>query len=804
MKKTNGIALVVTLMIALLLFLAVITISSSMSLSGKRVTSNQKVSIEAQYAAESGLALAATQLQARGQEAADFINNVSDFKLPAGTKFLTIKGDIENFCGKKLTGVIPTPGHVICTADLDNLDWSDPSKAPFTILTDLNHIDSSKYPPGVTPYQYWRDHLGPQSENRTLKANGAVNTEYTVQYGFVPDRAEMLFDGAVRLYWKAMPTVSVGKLVKNTTDVGVRKIQQSFAGRLYFDLTPPSFARYMMFTNYQRAGKGANDPRVYFFGGTLFNGPVHTNDKFNFTGNPWFGDEVTSTGCEKEVLKNNNPIGCKEAHPGYYYWDTNNKTNVKITPPINPIPPAHAEPVFTKTPKWDENYIALPTSSENHYKAAKTGGIFIEDLDQDIGDIKHPHQVDIRAVTLSFDVVAGKKYQFVQVHGGRSNGTRTVDGHCVKKGGGGGGGHTDPDPGNGPPVQRPVPERDLLASAPNPGSQLVSGTIDSALRLASALLFSPAYADDDDEPPKTESACKADPTRWRWVDSYVTTKREYFYYSFRIDESGTVEINRNDGNGWVHYRDNFNGVIYVGRDGGGGKGKTSNFVLQGAGIAPPTTQVAHWKANSPRKWVHDPTSCQHTVTQEDGHYKCIEPSIADFSQLTVVGNKITLNRDIIYEDRPCTSAPERQPDGGVAEANCPNTSATNVLGVYSDRGSIMISQSAPKNLHIDGVLMSAKERVYYEHWNQKDPKGYLHLTGGIIQNWYGRFGRLDGSLNLRNGYGRKFVYDIRMKNGLTPPLFPKFDGSLPWNTSATYEEPTGGSGTGFWKPVKGN
>ncbi|WP_287417970.1 PilX N-terminal domain-containing pilus assembly protein, partial [Oceanithermus sp.] len=62
MKKPLGIALVVTLLFALLLFLAIVAVSSSLSLSGKRVTSNQKAALEAQYAAESGLALATTRL----------------------------------------------------------------------------------------------------------------------------------------------------------------------------------------------------------------------------------------------------------------------------------------------------------------------------------------------------------------------------------------------------------------------------------------------------------------------------------------------------------------------------------------------------------------------------------------------------------------------------------------------------------------------------------------------------------------------------------------------------------------------
>jgi len=127
-----------------------------------------------------------------------------------------------------------------------------------------------------------------------------------------------------------------------------------------------------------------------------------------------------------------------------------------------------------------------------------------------------------------------------------------------------------------------------------------------------------------------------------------------------------------------------------------------------------------------------------------------------------------------------------------------------VLGVYSDRGAIVIKGNAPYNLHIDGVLMSASRSVYYQRWNSGPPKGYLHLTGGLIQNWYGRFGKLKPDLTIRNGYGRKFTYDPRMRNnGLVPPFFPTFDGELPWGSTAEFAGPAGGSGSGFWKPVEG-
>ncbi|WP_147144986.1 DUF4900 domain-containing protein, partial [Oceanithermus desulfurans] len=446
MKKPLGIALVVTLLFALLLFLAIVAISSSLSLSGKRVTSNQKAALEAQYAAESGLALATTRLSLTGREVADFIENASDFEMPSGTDWASLRSYLQKFCGVTNDpddpAFVPTDkpavGRVICTADPDRLDWSDPRAAPYSIFLD-GHIDAARYPTGTAPEDYWRARLGPQTFERTLKTRGRLTTAYRVAYGFVPWRAEVLPNATVRLTFRALPTVSSGYLAKEGADVARHKIEQAFTGELRIDLRPPSFSHFMLFTNYQRAGAGAGAERVYFYDGTLFDGPVHTNDKFNFTGRPWFGDSVTSVGCEAENAAKDD---CLDARPGYYYWDAGARSHVKVTPPIDPIPPAWAEPAFEGGLAWDRDYIALPKTSSDQYRAAKNGGLFIEDDDatSSTGD------VNVEAVTLSTDVVAGVKYQFVQVHGRRNVGTRTVPGRCVAD---------PPPPPPGPPGPPP-------------------------------------------------------------------------------------------------------------------------------------------------------------------------------------------------------------------------------------------------------------------------------------------------------------------------------------------------------------
>ena len=96
-----------------------------------------------------------------------------------------------------------------------------------------------------------------------------------------------------------------------------------------------------------------------------------------------------------------------------------------------------------------------------------------------------------------------------------------------------------------------------------------------------------------------------------------------------------------------------------------------------------------------------------------------------------------------------------------------------MLGVYSQEGNVLIGANAPRDIHIDGVLMSARGVVQVEGYDTIPEKGYVHLTGGIIEYFYGAFGTFDPRTGRnRTGYGRRFTYDPRMKAGLAPPFFP--------------------------------
>jgi hypothetical protein len=158
------------------------------------------------------------------------------------------------------------------------------------------------------------------------------------------------------------------------------------------------------------------------------------------------------------------------------------------------------------------------------------------------------------------------------------------------------------------------------------------------------------------------------------------------------------------------------------------------------------------------------------------------PALASFAQITLAASRdIRITGDLTYEDAPCEGAPTRQSDGTVAPAVCDNMSADNVLGVYTQNGDILIGNghgsgsglNAPYDVTIDGVLMTSSGSVTVEGHNSGVERGTVNLLGGVIEYYYGPFGRFDpGTGAGLHGYARRFTFDQRMAAGLAPPFFP--------------------------------
>ncbi|MFA6350020.1 MAG: DUF4900 domain-containing protein [Candidatus Omnitrophota bacterium] len=95
----------------------------------------------------------------------------------------------------------------------------------------------------------------------------------------------------------------------------------------------------------------------------------------------------------------------------------------------------------------------------------------------------------------------------------------------------------------------------------------------------------------------------------------------------------------------------------------------------------------------------------------------------------------------------------------------------NVLGILAWNGDVSIGTSAPDNINIHGIVMAPRGVFTVDNYNIGGTRGVATLLGGVITDFYGAFGTFSGNSNI-SGYGRNFVYDARMLQGLTPPYFP--------------------------------
>lgn len=213
---------------------------------------------------------------------------------------------------------------------------------------------------------------------------------------------------------------------------------------------------------------------------------------------------------------------------------------------------------------------------------------------------------------------------------------------------------------------------------------------------------------------------------------------------YRYDHTGILEIYQ--GNQWRQLRAGFNGVLFV-------DGNVNRF--RGPERVPSNSSDP---ANAP-------------------------PALARFAQITLAADRdIRITRDLKYAQRPCSGSPTRV-GREVVRAQCNDLEARNVLGVFTQNGNIRIGHSngssdlnAPRDVTIDGVLMTSSGQVEVENFDRGSARGSVRLLGGIIEYSYGAFGTFNARTgDMSTGYSRQFTYDQRMSLGLAPPYFPTVD-----------------------------
>ena len=144
---------------------------------------------------------------------------------------------------------------------------------------------------------------------------------------------------------------------------------------------------------------------------------------------------------------------------------------------------------------------------------------------------------------------------------------------------------------------------------------------------------------------------------------------------------------------------------------------------------------------------------------KDGEIDSFEGLVQKDTQLTVASERdINITDHVLYEEYDTTP---------VLNAD----SYTNLLGILSWGGDVVIDTSAPDDLNVHGVVMAHLGSFEVDDYNKGSARGDVSLLGGMIAKFYGPFGTFSGE-SMLTGYGRDIVYDGRMLLGSSPPFFP--------------------------------
>ena len=304
-RKSRGIAIVAVLISAVVFLGIIIAITGTLSLSSRQSTGDQRVTLEAQYASESGLSRVMAEAQT------GLLNRWSNlfYRIATDTNATptTIEALARQFCNYDPATAMQTIGYSFCSV---NPAASAVGSTQYDIF--VQTLDAAAYTAaGVTPpasltaeRNYWvnafsdGDVTTPYGDFRYDQSLGG-GVRYLVSFGLMPLGVNLV-SGRYRFEFAVRDSNAVGLYEANSTVISRRTSTRSYPDRYFIELEPPSFARYLLVTNSQtqldQGGSGNNVP-VYFTTNTLMDGPVFTNGVFNFRGRPWFSDSVRSAGC---------------------------------------------------------------------------------------------------------------------------------------------------------------------------------------------------------------------------------------------------------------------------------------------------------------------------------------------------------------------------------------------------------------------------------------------------------------------------------------------------------------------------
>ena len=292
-KQTQGIALVIVLLSAMVLMVSMLAISATMVISSQRTTVDQSATLQAQYAAEAGIARATANL-------AEIDSVMRQINVTNSTR-TQIEQHIRNYCNGGATTFSDPLNGVICTVGSGN------NTSRYSVFT--TYIPSTAYPGGKNATTYWSDVFVTYSPSTKVSSETANSSEtwYTVGYRneltsavagpLTPTRVLLLGRNSYRFEFAVTPIRSDGEVRVGSRVIAARRVEQQNSGLYYIDVLLPSYARNFIFRDVTHNTVSPSN-QLYFAGGESFGGPVHTNGTPGFAKisgtTPVFTDDFSS------------------------------------------------------------------------------------------------------------------------------------------------------------------------------------------------------------------------------------------------------------------------------------------------------------------------------------------------------------------------------------------------------------------------------------------------------------------------------------------------------------------------------
>jgi len=179
----------------------------------------------------------------------------------------------------------------------------------------------------------------------------------------------------------------------------------------------------------------------------------------------------------------------------------------------------------------------------------------------------------------------------------------------------------------------------------------------------------------------------------------------------------------------------------------------------------------------------DGTNHEGTIIYSNDDISGLSGTVQENTQITVSGERdIIITNNVMYQ--------RYTPTPLSAEGY------NNLMGILSWGGNVRIGTTAPDDINVHAVVMAPNGVFTVDNYDSGASRGTAILLGGVISGWYGAFGTFSGTSGMRTGYGRNFVYDNRVLQGMAPPYFPYMD-------KFTIDNPAGLSRRPLWREIDG-